>query len=251
VETELMHHETKTFRISDQFLQVRRKRFYLAFLVSIGFLAAWALLNRTFVLARIGETSPLLMGLFALLIISFWLVRRRWINRHFFPSQLHINEVGLTQGEQGAGAELRWDDIRKVCIWNNSQGEVHLIQIFSKKRPPTFLVGFESIQDIAQHIQAALPVEIEVSHRVLRIDWFGAYALAGIVTVFSVTAMLLQYFFGLGALRFFWFLICIVCSLFLLLRRPASRLNPRLLAADILLGVLFLIRALRLITFQI
>lgn len=238
--------ETITFKISDQFHRERRKRFFLTFIVFLGFCAIWMVWNHDFITEQLSQISPILTGVFVFLLISFWVARRRWANRYLRSrSQLHISQEGLTLGDLDSEPTLSWTEITKVRIWNQPSGAVRCIQIYSQTSPPMILVGFDSIQDIATRVQSSLSTDVNISRRILRIDWFGPYALAVVVAIYSTLILLLQYFFGLSAVRLIWVLVSLLLSALFLAGRPVSRFNPRLLAVDILLGVFFLLRAVR------
>ncbi|NJK62117.1 MAG: hypothetical protein HC921_04995 [Synechococcaceae cyanobacterium SM2_3_1] len=238
--------ETITFKLSDQFHRERRKRFLLTFIVFLGFFAIWIVWNRSLVMERLSQISPGLVGLFVFALICFGVARRRWTHRYLHSrSQLHLTKEGLTWGHLGAAPELPWSEITKVRIWNTRQGEVRCIQIHSQKRPSMILVGFDSIQEMATQIRSSLATHVDISSRILRIDWFGPYALAVLVAIYSTLVLLLQYFWGVSAIRYLWVLVSLLFSALFLARRPVSRSNPKLVAIDILLGVFFLLRAVR------
>jgi hypothetical protein len=238
-----MSTEPKTFDFSERFLAERRRVMNVIAATMVALMLFGMLTAMDFDMRRLVASTPILVGI-AALILTIFFVQTRYIFNRWRQMKLHFGPDGLIREAGAIQQTVTWDSITKVCFRYNPRGEPRAAEIFTAHGRPLALFGYESMSEVFGLIKDSIPPTAQVK---IKRQWLNRENPLVIVSIAVVIVLLLEVIRRIGG-GFVYeninSLIQIALGVSFLFYGPLSRTNPNFRRWEIAVGVLIMVSAL-------
>jgi|GEM_PF-6839330 len=231
--------DMRTFAFSEQVLTHRRRYVRIVMATLIILMIFIFLLITDFELRAILDLS-LFMAPFLAILVVIMIVVSRFTLRQLSQMSLSLTFTGLVRTAGKHQQSIAWQDITKLRVRQNPQGEIQVIEVIPVTQRPLQLFGFEPMTEVLQLLQERMSTTVPVEMKRTKVNGENPLVFVGVMVV------ALAVFEGLrrtGGAFVYQNVVAILqfgFGSFLLWYGPTSRANPNLRKVEVISGILIL-----------
>lgn len=146
----------------------------------------------------------------------------------------------LVREAGAARQEVAWEDITRLRIFTNRQGEPRFLEVASRRERPLSLFGIEPMSDLARLVQARVPSTALVESKRQWLDWENPWLKTSAIFFVMIAGLLIfaaaYRFAGRDFYNIAVGLLFCGAGVLSLVYRPVSKSNPAFNKYEIVWG---------------